>query len=344
MFCGDDFVDWDDFVKVCKINSPCTSHPGFERMLQIAQTREEYHYRLRLTKAEPWKTMERLQQLLLRHHDSSSTIPHDMIYALRGLAGLSTMYEEHQRFIERIMSPGFLFPIVIDFYDLLEQVDYKKTMGEVYAKVAAEIFTEYESLSLLSACAWPRQSADLPSWAPDWSTPGAHSHLSQRLRQSASIGSRYGISASAEWTKCDVKFYDEDGDAVETYDLELAHYSSASGFIFDVLKDVTTPPGNLGMEISTMFQLLGSEHWKVTTTTSGTMCIIPIQAQTGDELGLFHGGETPLLLRKCYEGLDLANEKKHQVTICKLVGECYVGGVMQGSMFDISRCTTFWIS
>jgi hypothetical protein len=62
------------------------------------------------------------------------------------------IYEEHQRFVEGLMSVDFEFPSMVDWNDMTEQVDYKKTMEEVYTEVASKILSECQSLDLLGAC------------------------------------------------------------------------------------------------------------------------------------------------------------------------------------------------
>ncbi|KAF9229921.1 hypothetical protein BU15DRAFT_24559, partial [Melanogaster broomeanus] len=52
--------------------------------------------------------------------------------------------------------------------------------------------------------------------------------------------------------------------------------------------------------------------------------LVPRSAQLGDTISLFKGGKVPLVLRPL---------KEHDES-WRLVGECYVHGIMQGSAFD----------
>jgi hypothetical protein len=45
-----------------------------------------------------------------------------------------------------------------------------------------------------------------------------------------------------------------------------------------------------------------------------------------------------LVLRRSESKLDKEVEMRRRVPIRKLVGECYVGGVMNGEAFDIELC------
>ncbi|KAF9237218.1 heterokaryon incompatibility protein-domain-containing protein [Melanogaster broomeanus] len=71
-----------------------------------------------------------------------------------------------------------------------------------------------------------------------------------------------------------------------------------------------------------------SSQWTFAKTEMGYVGLVPRSAQLGDTIGLFKGGKVPLVLRPL---------KEHDES-WRLVGECYVHGIMQGSAFDESRC------
>lgn len=84
----------------------------------------------------------------------------------------------------------------------------------------------------------------------------------------------------------------------------------------------------LGMPIIDYERGIGTnpcEYRRMGLTSDGTVCLLPGATQPGDSLALLRGGRVPFVLRKCGENW-------------KLVGECYVHGVMEGELWDISRC------
>ncbi|KAJ4291931.1 hypothetical protein N0V90_009829 [Kalmusia sp. IMI 367209] len=344
VFCGNYSVDWNDLVKAVKFSLDmglrAANIYGREQILRIAQTRDEYL--VSSTGDGSAGEFERLQRLLFRHHGSSSTVPHDMVYALRGLSGMPTIYEEHQRFVQSLMSSNYI-PSMADWNEMTKQIDYEKDIEDVYLEVASKVLSECQTLDLLGACTWPRQSAALPSWVPDWSTSRTHRLLRQELESSTS--KKFSLSASADFAQYEPRFYDEEGKATETYDSEIILYLGVSGFLIDTIETFASVNDIRVRSLSNeVFQILQGEHWEIATTNGNLVCIVPVEAQGGDRIGLFQGAKTPLLLRRSTDDIDVANEKDHDVSVWKLIGECYVEETMDGSMFDINKCTPIWIS
>ena len=355
VFCGHHSIAWDDLVAAVDgslyLVIRASDTFGRERMLQIAKTREEYQARIHgVSDSDHRSGMEHLQRILIRHHDASSTIPHDMIYALRGLAGLPTIYEEHQRFVTNLMSSEKELPSMVDWNDMTEQVDYMKSMEEVYTEVASKILSECQTLDLLRACTWPRQANALPSWVPDWSTPGPHHPLDIEPRSERVRFVPYSAATNRE--KYEPRFYDEDGDATETYDSDIIRYLCLSGFTIGVIKAFHRsddwPDIGIGLPPHVLIRLLGrgssSRRLAIAMTEGNKPCIVPIEAQEGDEIGLFQGGKNPLVLRRSTDEIDTTNERNHQVPIRKLIGECFVDGIKDRSTYNTSKYTPFWIS
>ncbi|KAF5565494.1 heterokaryon incompatibility (het-6OR allele) [Fusarium phyllophilum] len=72
-------------------------------------------------------------------------------------------------------------------------------------------------------------------------------------------------------------------------------------------------------------------HWaidqRMATTGSGYLCMVPGNTRAGDQIALLHGGRTPYVLRK-------AGEK------WRIVGECYVHGIMSGEAWSDDKLFT----
>lgn len=70
---------------------------------------------------------------------------------------------------------------------------------------------------------------------------------------------------------------------------------------------------------------LASIHRKFGISADGLLCLLPDLAQRGDVITVVFGCDIPLLLRPCDEGTH------------RLVGECYVHGIMDGEIMEIYR-------
>lgn len=69
---------------------------------------------------------------------------------------------------------------------------------------------------------------------------------------------------------------------------------------------------------------------KLARTDHNLLALIPGHAEDGDVIALCRGGRVPLILREV-EG------------VWRLVGDCYIHGIMDGSMFEEERCETLVI-
>lgn len=70
---------------------------------------------------------------------------------------------------------------------------------------------------------------------------------------------------------------------------------------------------------------------RLARTGKGSLCLAPAEARKGDSIILAQGGRVPLVIRRC--GSD-----KSDLETWKLVGECYVHGVMNGEAFREEDC------
>ncbi|SCO78223.1 related to heterokaryon incompatibility protein (het-6OR allele) [Fusarium oxysporum] len=82
-------------------------------------------------------------------------------------------------------------------------------------------------------------------------------------------------------------------------------------------------------DILTMGKSLGDVQWafdqRMATTSSGYLCLVPWPTRSGDRIALLQGGKTPYVLRK-------AGEK------WKILGDCYVHGIMSGEAWSDEKC------
>lgn len=60
------------------------------------------------------------------------------------------------------------------------QLDYSKTVVEVYKEVVRHLINRMGNLDVLAACQYKRELKGLPSWAPDWSIPRINSPIKDR--------------------------------------------------------------------------------------------------------------------------------------------------------------------
>ncbi|KAL1902496.1 hypothetical protein Sste5346_001477 [Sporothrix stenoceras] len=71
-------------------------------------------------------------------------------------------------------------------------------------------------------------------------------------------------------------------------------------------------------------------------TASGRLCQVPIDAEIGDSIVVVIGAETPFVMRQDEEPVDKLKNDSWQPgeKRFKLVGDCYVSGIMQGEILD----------
>jgi hypothetical protein len=76
---------------------------------------------------------------------------------------------------------------------------------------------------------------------------------------------------------------------------------------------------------------LFAEGRRFCTTSNGFMGWVPQQAQLGDMLCVFSGSKVPFLLRRAlFERNDLPFLIRPGAEYFKVIGECYVHGIMEG--------------
>lgn len=85
----------------------------------------------------------KLSDLLWNIWDRDTTDPRDKVFAILGLVGN-------------------------EYSDTLPDVDYRKTIEQVYREAASSIMMKEKSLDLLLAASGTEHNESLPSWVPDW--------------------------------------------------------------------------------------------------------------------------------------------------------------------------------
>jgi hypothetical protein len=80
-------------------------------------------------------------------------------------------------------------------------------------------------------------------------------------------------------------------------------------------------------------------QWRFARTSLGYVGLVPSSTQKGDRVGLFKGGVVPLVLRNSKPTTETDEDSEYL-----LVGECYIHGITQGEIFDVTKCREIWIS
>jgi hypothetical protein len=70
---------------------------------------------------------------------------------------------------------------------------------------------------------------------------------------------------------------------------------------------------------------------RMARTSTGYICLVPMETQEGDKIGIFRGGKMPLVIRQ--------NDISWQ-----LIGDCYVHGIMKGEAWEKTKCKKMWMS
>ncbi|KAK7425538.1 hypothetical protein QQZ08_007979 [Neonectria magnoliae] len=104
--------------------------------------------------------------------------------------------------------------------------------------------------------------------------------------------------------------------------------SSSSSFSSSTVASRLSQEMSLAAKSKSNGSLLGDnlKGWKFVTTEERRCGLVPNSVQQGDEVVMFCGGEVPFTLRECLE----------RKGTYRLIGECYVSGIMQGEALDES--------
>ena len=68
---------------------------------------------------------------------------------------------------------------------------------------------------------------------------------------------------------------------------------------------------------------------RMATAKNGYIGLVPFGTQPDDKIGLFKGGKMPLIIRREGESW-------------RLIGDCYIHGIMKGEAWEEVKCETMW--
>ncbi|KAL7908438.1 heterokaryon incompatibility domain-containing protein [Trichoderma velutinum] len=123
---------WDDMGSLVK---------GTKRWKSWASLKRRYGLAIHISQKRLLGS--KLSDILWNIWDRDATDPRDKVFAVLGLVGK-------------------------EYNDTLPDIDYCKTIEQVYREVASFVIMKEKSLDLLLAASGPNHQASLPSWAPDW--------------------------------------------------------------------------------------------------------------------------------------------------------------------------------
>jgi hypothetical protein len=189
--CGLNSASWEDFMRLADLMSTITplvrdvttipphQHKRIERLLDEARVNAR-------VPRNGVKQPREILEVLMSSSEFEYTDPRDMFYAALGMCNVptSTRSNDDQR--------------------KAVQVNYKKTLGEVYTDATLYIISRRDSLSDLKAL-WtsqyhrtPLHSKDLPTWAIDWQS-NMRSSTRQKLSDKARRFQPPGLSLDGKW-------------------------------------------------------------------------------------------------------------------------------------------------
>lgn len=193
--CGLNSASWDDFMRLVDLMStirPLVLHASTISQGQYARNKriQRLLHEARANAKVPQNGVKQprdILEVLLTSTEFVYTDPRDVFYAALGMcnvqtsANTSTRSNEDQRKVV--------------------QVDYKKTLGEVYTDATLYIMSRRDSLSDLKTL-WVNKyqrtrlhSKDLPTWAVDWQS-NVHSSTRQALSDKARSSHVYGPTSN----------------------------------------------------------------------------------------------------------------------------------------------------
>ncbi|KAF8861709.1 HET-domain-containing protein [Acephala macrosclerotiorum] len=111
------------------------------------------------------------------------------------------------------------------------QLDYSKSLVEVYKDVTRHLINKMANLDVLSACQFKRHQPGLPSWAPDWSIPRTTNPIRNRdqwgdIHYASELEASMALYSEREW---------------EVGDAEGSNILRIQGIPVDIIENVGTP-------------------------------------------------------------------------------------------------------
>lgn len=242
-----------------------------------------------------------LISLLDQYRRKDSTDPRDKVFALLGIAGSK------------------------DILSLSCKVDYNMTVVEVYTNLASSYIQRDDNLDILSYTQCGPSIPGLPSWVPDWSS---REDMPINFRVPNCSGIRFDHHAGGD-SGC--------GTSKELWEEAKKHtpkktiqgsltVSTAEGSQLQRVNLIPIDDRETGeIEALLSSSLQYTKRRRFAMTSRGYYGLVPAKATPGDQIAILKGANYPFVLRA-------------QGQSWKLVGECYVHGVMNGEAFDATAC------
>ncbi|KAG8526107.1 uncharacterized protein KY384_000100 [Bacidia gigantensis] len=257
-----------------------------------------------------------LVDLLMVGREFDAMDPRDKVYSVLNMAGTPTETADD--------SATNTVPCI--------EIDYEKTVSQVYQEVTKYIINRDRNLDILCILNTHRDqnSEDLPSWVPDWRVPTSHAKLKDCWDY---FGCKY---AAAGFTKAVAQ------NVSEYVKLTVVGYSVDR--IRDTLNSTVQNSHDL-MSIRDQESLdqytypfdASRDLRRLCITESARLCLVPSSAQDGDLLVILRGGKLPFVLRPC-ESEEVAEDSlreedspdEENALQVRIVGPCCIPDLMYG--------------
>ncbi|KAH6892504.1 heterokaryon incompatibility protein-domain-containing protein [Thelonectria olida] len=155
--CGRQSVSWAAFETMAQtineLEAPLLARQNMGMRVLIAKYLDLYNFVL-FRQQRPLSPLTLAEALQTRRR-ALATDPRDKVFAVLGVCKDEIVAE---------------FPPPPPSSDEL-RVDYTRSIADVYTGTVKHIVRNSHSLDILAACQNPLRLNDLPSWAPDWTTP-----------------------------------------------------------------------------------------------------------------------------------------------------------------------------
>jgi hypothetical protein len=268
------------------------------------------------------------------------------------------------------------------FARVLPAADYSRTPSDIFVEVAESVIIHSRSLLILTAIHDERSALDHPSWAPDWSRPALFSSIVAYVDYNASRKSK--AVAKASGNSRELLLRGKEADSVReislvasTWDnssttvrgsltcwksscslgMSLTEYPTGATILDSLWRTLCwntdrhglypAPPENESY-FKEWYDLLISDakHLRkgskftdsvhlqkspLCITASGLMASVPYTTEVGDRIMILSGSNVPFVLRPV---------KDHY----RLIGPCYVHGIMDGEAWPKDENELEWLS
>ena len=239
-----------------------------------------------------------LLDLLMVGRAFNATDPRDKIYSVLGLAKVPI--------VESNSAPPDTNPMV---------VDYSKTTSEVYQYLAKYIINRDRNLDILCILLTHRnaESADLPTWVPDWRVPTDYAKL---LDCWDFFASKFAASG---FTKAEIQDQSNVGKLLVK---GLCLYQ-----VEQLLDYTTFVPRGADVPYAPLEPFDKNVHLRrLCQTAAGGTGLVPRNATSEDLIFILYGTKLPFVLRP----VEFRNGKEEGIPEFEVVGPCWVPQYMFG--------------